>query len=256
MLKAYPVHGKQKSADICAAFIAGAPADAEGAVFYGVNESNAADWIHVVKRGEPFVYLDNSYFDATRGTYFRATLNAMQHRGLGPSTCLRLRQQSIAVKPWISDVGRRPEALVLEQSPAFLRVLHGRDAGEVSRLMINTARRAGLHATIRPWNSDKPKQVASFAQQLRGACRVLAFSSAGAVQAAIEGVPFCVLDPLCAAARFSTPPHRLGSNPVMPHDADRLTWLGVLADNQWTLDEMRAGLAWQTINKTRNPRNP
>lgn len=253
MLKAYPVVGKKKSEDMCRAFLEGAPREAVGSVFFGVNKTNQAEWVRALKRREPFIYIDNSYFDATRGTHFRATLNALQHRGTGASTGRRLAQIGIRLRPWISDDDRSDTALVLEQSPDFVRVLHGYQPEPVVRRMLALARMAGLRPHLREWNPNKVKQMASFGHQLQETRRVITFSSAGAVRAAIEGVPFHVLDKACAAARFSTPPERLAGDPVCPTDQQRLEWLAVLADNQFTVDELRNGTAWRLLHAKHHP---
>jgi len=247
MLKAYPVLGKKKSAMLCEAFIEGAPRDAEGAVFFGVNATNQAEWVQVLKRCEPYYYIDNSYFDATRGTYFRVTRNALQHPGTGTSTGRRLHALALKLKPWIVDSERSDTAIVLEQSPDFMRMLHGCNPEASLQCMLGIARRAGMRPHVRGWDPNKLKQAASFAHQLAETRRVIAFSSAGAVQAAIEGVPYCVLDPHCAAAVFSTPPARLADRPERPGDLLRTMWLAVLADNQFTCTELANGTAWRML---------
>lgn len=248
MLKAYPVIGKRKSEDLCRAFIEGAPRNAEGSVFFGVNATNQAEWVRTLRRGEPFFYGDNSYFDTTRGTHFRFTSRALQHTGAGTSTGRRLEQIGIQLRPWISDDERSDTALVLEQSPDFVRILHGQQPERVVKHMLTVARLAGLRPHLREWNPNKAQQMASFGQQLEEARRVVTFSSAGAVRAAIEGVPFHAVDQRCAAARFSTPAHHLDTAPVRPTDEQRLQWLAVLADNQFHRDELRDGTAWRLLH--------
>lgn len=258
MLKAVPVLGKKKSADLCQAFIDGAPKDAEGWVLWGVNATNQGQWVQILKRGDPYFYGDNSLLDATRGTHFRFTRNALQPTGKAPgfANTDRLDALGIRLKPWIFDCDRPDTALVLEQSPDFIRILHGRQPENVVRSMLTIARQAGLRPHLRAWDPNKLNQMASFAYQLKETRRVIAFSSAGAITAAIEGVPYCVIDPRCAAALHGTQPADLAKRPTMACDEQRREWLAVLANAQWTVDELRSGLAWQMLHEPTQRRRP
>lgn len=248
MLRAFPIPGKRKSEELCRLFIEGAPRNAEGSIFYGVTQANQGEWVRALKRGAPYYTIDNSYLDATRGTHFRVTRNALQHQGDGASTGRRLEQIGIRLQPWILDADRPDTALVLEQSPDFIRILHGQQPEPVIRRMLTIARMSGLRPHLREWNPNKAQQMASFGHQLTETRRVITFSSAGAVRAAIEGVPFHVLDSRCAAARFSTPIDQLSDAPVTPTDEQRWRWLSVLADNQYDRDELRNGTAWRMLH--------
>src|SRR5262245_38740590 len=127
----YPVRGKQKAYDICAAFLkpCGGEIITDGvlrdgaACFYGVDSSNAALWEQVKRERRDYFYIDNSYFDATRGVYFRVTRNRLQHAGEGPSTGARFRALGIAIRPWRLIHG---EHIVLcPQSDSFMRLVIG-----------------------------------------------------------------------------------------------------------------------------------
>ena len=73
-----------------------------------------------------------------------------------------------------------------------------------------------------------------------GASTLVTHSSAAAVTAVIEGIPVIVSGmSALAQMRWSTDPE---------HD-QRLGFLNVLADNQWTLDEIREGKAWEWLTK-------
>lgn len=249
MLKAFPVVGKKKSADLCAAFIAGAPRDAEGAVFWGVTDSNYKEWAQWLKSGQPWYYGDNSYFDEARGKQFRFTLGALQHLGAGRSDGARLARLGIEPMPWINDRDRSRVAVVLEQSPGFVRLLHDREPIKLLRGMKVIGERAGFKVHMRLWSAQKMVLAETFAHQLKQVQRVITLNSAGAIRAAVEGVPYHVIDPTCAAAMFSTSRGALGQQRTDDDLAARREWLGVLADNQWSVDELRSGLAWQTIHK-------
>lgn len=250
MLMGYPAAGRPKSMDLIRAFLDGAPIDAEGAVFAGIDRSNQEQWVRVLKRGEPYYFGDSSYFDASRGTHFRFTRNALQHSGkvTGFADTRRLDALGIRLKPWIFDCDRPDTALVLEQSPDFIRIVHGRQPENVVRSMLTIARQAGLRPHLRPWAPAKLQQIAAFAYQLQETRRVIAFSSTGAIQAAIEGVPYCVIDRHSAAALHGTRPEDLAKRPTMACDEQRREWLAVLANQQWTTDELRSGLAWRMLH--------
>lgn len=228
MLKAYPVPGKAKSAMLCQAFIDGAPKSAKGSVFSGVKAGNFEDWKRVRASGEDWYFIDNSYFDgASRGVQFRVTKNRLQHTGLGESTGERFSRLGIAIEPWVS----RPDgyALVIEQSPDHMRYTLG---------LSGYWHKEKVHGPIkvRPWSADKPKIQTALRQDLDGARILYTHTSAAAVTGALAGVPV-VCDPQCAAYL------------VNPWDMDeRLQWASVLADNQFTINEMKEGLAWRTLN--------
>lgn len=235
MLIAHPVANKPKAVTICEAFIAGAPRDAVGHVFYGVNESNVATWRQVRKLGEPWYYLDNSYFDATRGHRFRVARDAVQVSLPGKQTDgRRFGEMGISLRPYIgTDI--RPLWLAVEQSPSFMSCV-AEDPSYLSRRM------EGLRSVkVRHWNRDKAAAGSTLAEDLRQACVLITHSSAAAVEAVIAGVSIWV-SPMSALASFATLQQGMADRL-----ADRERVLGVLADHEFTLDEMRDGLPWRTV---------
>lgn len=246
MLIPHPVVGKQKATDICNAFIAGAPRDATGHVFYGVNYSNLDAWRQVLASGEPYWFIDNSYFDKTRGLFFRVTKNRLQHTGLGESDGKRFDALGIAVAPW-RGLNNGP-VVVVEQSDSFLEIHAGQaprvGPGRPSNENASWARRAtrehaqnGRKIRYRKWHPDKLKQATRLAVDLDDAGLVVTHSSAAAVSALIEGVPVVVSETSCCWASLDTLP------------SGRLRLFNVLADNQFTLTEMKNGAAWASLNK-------
>ncbi len=244
-LRAIPVPGKAKSVDICNAFIAGAPKSAEGAVLYGVDYSNLAEWKQVLASGEDYWFIDNSYFDKTRGLFFRATKNRLQHTGLGQSDGVRFKALDIPILPW-RGLNNAP-VVVIEQSDSFMEI----HAGQVPRLKCGrpskeneswakfAARehiKSGRKVRRRLWHPDKLKQQVRLAVDLDDAGLLIAHSSAAAVSALLAGVPIVVSETSCCWASLDTLP------------ASRLRLFNVLADNQFTLTEMKNGSAWQALN--------
>jgi len=241
MLTAYPVSGKQKSVDICKAFIAGAPKDARGAVFYGVNESNVEQWLAVKRRGDDFYYIDNAYFDSCRQIYFRVTKNAVQHSGRGTSDGRRFASLGFEIKPW----RRGRQIVVIQQSESFMRTVAGYRGDWVADVIVRMAEQTDRSLVLRLWSSYKGQIASTLLDDLAGAHALVAYSSAAAVMAVINGVPVAV-DRSSAAYPMAG---SIDDVECLPMPDGREQWAGVLADNQWTLDEMRNGTAWRMLHE-------
>jgi hypothetical protein len=239
MLKSWPVKGKQKAVDICNAFIAGAPVDAEGHVFYGVNETNVEEYRRIRASGDDWYYIDNSYFDRVRGNQFRVTKNAVQlppqRIGEARSNGRRFQEMGVFLSPWRDN--EKGYVLLAPQSPNFMRNVAGvedwlRDA------MIYAATRWPNHTRqVSVWNADKLEAARNLVTMVRRARVLLTHSSAAAITALIEGVNVdCSLH---AAAAYAA-----GND----SRENRLHLMQVLADNLWTLTEIKQGKAWSWLN--------
>jgi hypothetical protein len=234
-LNLHPVPGKAKSKMICEAFAAGAPRDAQGHVFYGVTEGNRDAWRYArrsVGFGGAYYFIDNSYFDAVRGQQFRVTKNRVQHSGFGISDCKRFDALGIEVQRMRDP--NRGRVLAVQQSPLFMRLV----AHQPNWLTNMIERELALDfrsVRCRQWESNKLKAQGTLQDDLRNADMVLTHSSAAAVEAVLAGLQAKVSN--MSAAQ----PIALGEL------TDRRQWAGVLADNQFTLDEMKEGLAWATL---------
>lgn len=248
-LVAYPVAGKRKSRDICAAFVRsqGGLIAVRGSldlkavsVFYGVDDSNAEVWRAVNKAGLPFVYIDNSYFDAARGWQYRATLNRLQHAGDGQSTGERLAALGVDILPPKTD---GLYWLEVEQSPLFMRHI-GRYGADWCNDVLRLRGEDRVPRRRRAWSANKPGLAESFASDLASAACVVTHSSAAAVEAVLAGAR--VVTSLHSAAwRFA----RYPTPGILPDADDRRRWAAVLADNQWTLDEFASGKAWEGVKR-------
>lgn len=226
MLIACPVPGKAKSEMLCKAFIAGAPWHAQALVFYGVKAGNYRDWQAALASGVDYYFIDNSYFDQVRGAQFRVTKNALQFTGTAQTDGARFAALGIELEPWIA--GYEGYALLVEQSDDHMRyTLRGQDSGWFKHP-------PQLHGAVcRPWSADKPTIQQTLADDLTGASLLVTHTSAAAVMAIIAGVPVqCA--PECAAYGINAD--------------NRLHRLQVLADHQFTLDEMKDGTAWRKLN--------
>lgn len=240
MLTAHPVALKEKSRNLCNAFLAGAPKDAYGHVFFGVNETNWDAWRRVLLRKEPYWYIDNSYFDSVRGQQFRITRNAIQvcDALARSSNGKRFEALGLEIKPW------QPKEdgwwLVIEQSPNFMqRVANDKRWLEKFAAGLDASRRV----KVRRWKSDKPALQSTLPEDLKGAWALITHSSAAAVTAVLAGVPARV-------SRMSALTNMVCS--VNSPLDQRRHYMNVLADNQFTTQEMEDGTAWRMLNRSTN----
>lgn len=248
----YPVPGKQKALLTCDAFadgirrIYGRASAAEvsagvpqtlgpgAAVFYGVRAATRHLWVQAESSGRDRLYIDNSFFDCVRERQFRVAKNAIQCTGLGQSDGKRLRALGVSLKPWRSG----SHILVCVQSQEFMGLVAG-DSGWLGRMTKALQSVTDRRLVIRSKADGEPFQSA-----LRGAHAVVTYSSAAAVEALVAGVPVVCAE-TCAAYPMSTPLAEIET----PRTPDREQWAAVLADNQWTLDELRRGDAWRALNQ-------
>lgn len=251
---AYPIPGNLKSLKICQAFAQGNrdcyvvrdnSLRHEGdAFFYGVTFDNEHIWRSVLYDDNCVVwYCDNAYFDCCRQQYFRITQNALQHNGMGKSNGERFEQlratYDIQVQPW----REQGEHIVLTpQSDSFMSM----PADYEGNWTVNTRRQLEAVTTrlirVREWNREKSPSVGQLADDLQGAHALVTYTSAAAITAVMAGVPVVVHSSSVAAIMA-------GGMLDIEHlpTPDRSNWLGLLADNQFTLEEMRNGYVAQRL---------
>lgn len=232
MIRAIPIPGKKKSEDICNAFIEGAPRSATGVVVYGVNESNLHEFSKAVASGLPWYYCDNSLFDAVRGVQFRVARNRVQHNGVGVSDGKRFAALGLEVRPW----QHRPQGatLLVEQSDSFMTCV-----AKEPRWLNDTLRGLAppLPVTMRRWSRNKLEAGTTLQMDLEKARLVITHSSAAAIEALLAGVRVHV-SPMSAA--FS----------IMGRQQElRYGMFNVLADNQFSMTEMKDGTCWKALNQ-------
>lgn len=256
-LSIYPVPGKEKSKVICAAFAAGAPKHATGAVFFGTEGVMSA--FQRAKSGT-WWYIDNAYTDPQRGQYFRVTKNALQVDPtapgwtplasflLRPSTGARFARLGITVKEWRDNPNG--QILVIPQSDDFMKSTLGRKGdwlGETVNKL--NAWGFGPRIRVRPWQRNKTQAYVELHKDLDNAAVVVTWSSASAITALYEGIPAISES---GSAHWLTGPLTQEDvrDPLRPSVADRQRFLEVLADNQFTLDEFRNGTAWRWLERS------
>lgn len=233
----YPVAGKAKSIHLCEAFAAGCGGRLSAsyvpgpAMFYGIDASNLAIWRQVRAAGDDFYYMDNSYFDHTRGAYFRITKNRLQTTWDQRSDGKRWLRIEEPMREWADPAGH---VVVCPQSDSFMRDVVGfRGEWPVSPEVVHPAV-LDPNRRVRPWARDKKRASSTLPEDLRGARLLVTYSSAAAVTATLYGVPISVSKD---CALFGMP---------FEKNARHLA-LCVLADNQWTVPEIRAGVAWEKV---------
>jgi hypothetical protein len=245
-LTLYPVAGKLKSVVICEAFAAGAPKSAEGDVFFGVNDSNVAAYRRARKEGRDWYYVDNAYIDKWRGTYFRATKNALQVNTQGKvSDGKRFAALGVPVKPWREVMGR--EILLCPQSDSFMRTatVGYRGSWTDNTLTLLEGFQCRLPIRVRHWNPDKVKVSVALLDELPKLHLLVTYSSASAITALLEGVP--AISQAGAAHQLTGDLTRESvENPPRPEGREQFA--NVLADNQFTLEEFKRGVAWRHLN--------
>lgn len=248
----YPIPGKRKSRLICEAWAQGCSGGTvidntlrDGdAFFYGVDRSIEHIWRTILHdQTRTFYYCDNSYFDDTRQEYFRITKNMLQHTGEGVSDGERYIKQlgrDHSVAPWREE-GRH--IVVCEQSASFMDLPIGYEGDWLNDIVPALRRLTSREIRIRRWERDKAHSSNSLMNDLLGAHALVTWSSAAAITSVMAGVPI-IAQGQCAAGPMSGSLLDIEQLPMPP----RYNWLGVLADNQFTLDEMRSGYAWEKLN--------
>lgn len=233
MITCYAQPEKDKSVRLIEAFAQGCGASVAStwsprlgpgaAVFYGVREPWIHLWDQAKREGRDVYYMDNSYFDVARERQFRVTKNAIQHTGLGESDGKRFAALGVKVKPMRAD---GENVIVCPSSPEFMRIV-AKDPEWLDRVTAGMRERYGADRVIVRTKNDARPLLAD----LESAKLLVTWGSAAAVTALLEGVPVACAPECCAT-----------------HAGDRENWAAVLADNQWTEAEMRAGAAWRALN--------
>lgn len=246
MFTCYSTPGKVKAARLCEAFAEGAkrqgyearvagyiPAQLlpGAAVFYGVTPETAHLWQQAKAEGRDWYYIDNGYFDAGRGAYYRITKNRLQHDGQGRSSGVRREALGVRVQPWRDGVGQN--VVVCLQSDLFMETVAGVSPDDWQRQVQQYLGTQPVRRIIvRHWNADKARMAATLHNDLMNAALLVTWASSAAVEALLFGVP--VWTSTQSAAHGIQPPFREA-------------WANVLADQQWTLPEIEQGMAWQAM---------
>lgn len=180
-------------------------------------------------------YGDHAYFG--RGSHYRITRNAYQHDGRGESTAARFLRFRRPIYPWRSG---GTHILICPQSAMYFSLFGLELEAWLNQVTSELKKHTDRPVRIRRKHDAKPIHA-----DLVGCWAVVVYSSAAALDALIAGVPVFVMANFAAAYRMGTPDLSKIEKPFYPHD--RRSFLSVLADHQWTLDEISQGVAWRTL---------
>jgi len=207
-----------------------------------------ARWLHEFHRGaRDFLYVDNGYFRPYReGGYFRITRNALQVKAEGNLTDRALQRWNalgIETQPWRSPDQDGYVLLVLQTSAWFQMMGLCREDW-VRRTLTELERHTDRVIRIREKPLKGSGPTTSIHDDLRDAWAVVGLSSNCMVQAVVAGVPVFPTGH-CAASPFGSTLNFI-EHPLRPN---RKVGLAILADNQWTVEEIAAGAARQHLAK-------
>ena len=194
----------------------------------------------VIARGDDWYYGDHGLFRRFR--YYRVTKNQLQHDGRGQASDLRFRALRVDLAPgW-----QRGSSIVVCPNSSIYMQRFGLDArawaaGIVAQLAARTDR-----PVILRWKSQADRRPLYV--DLHDAYLLIAYSSAAAVEALAAGVPVCTLAPWASTARMGICSIDQVEWPYYPDLQERDQFLFNLANSQWTLEEIAAGMAWKTLN--------
>jgi len=218
-----------------------------GQVFmYGCLRGLLPTLLQAQQLGRTWWYADNGYF--RRGHYdgyYRVTKNAFQHDGRGEGNSDRFDALDIPIQPWkkngqhvvVCPPSRLWASLNRFDADAWLK-------NTIKVLKAHTDR--NLVARVKMSWSDVKSSSVSLHVDLQNAWALVTHSSNAAVEALIAGIPVFCTDP-CAAQCMGLTDITKIETPIYPDD--RVRWASVLANNQWTLDEMSNGLCWEMLKE-------
>lgn len=188
--------------------------------------------------GTPWIYIDHGYF--RRGHFeghYRCTLGGFQlNRVLPGCPDDRWHSHNIRLQKWRSGQG---EDIIVCPPTGVVAETFGKQnwlATTLRAIQDRTKRRIVVRH-----KHDSAQTTLS--EAVKTAHALVTYNSIAAVEAAVLGVPVIVHEK-SAAAPVGAVSLDLIENPPMP---DRAAWAASLSYAQFTLDEMRSGLAWAAL---------
>jgi hypothetical protein len=184
-----------------------------------------------------FFYIDHAYFDRGHGKSYRITRNRYEAGPIRKCPRDRIGSLDVEVRPWQKS-GR--EIIVCPPTDYFMAAHDCAD-------WLSTTLEALAKFTDRPIViREKPKQggtAVPLKAALKTAHALVTHSSNVAVEAACLGTPVFVNSASAAAPIGETDLSKI-ETPAYP---DRDPWLAHMAYNQFSIDEIREGVAWQLL---------
>lgn len=194
-------------------------------------------WNELKRQKITYYYGDHAYFG--RRVYFRCTKNAVQHHCQGESTGERFEKLGVEIKPW----QKGSTILICPQSEIFHKLQGVPQDQWIAQTIAELRKHTDRKIIVREKARGKTTE-AQFRSTLKDIHAAVVFTSIAGVQAVLEGIP-CFATHNCASAKFGSTDLSLIENPVKPEN--RYEMASVLADNQWTLEEIEKGMAWQSL---------
>lgn len=193
--------------------------------------------------GDPYLYVDHSFFSATRSPvfrgdysgYFRCIKNNRTAHEIDDFDDQRLQELNLDVKPWRTN----GEHIVVAPLSNYVASYLGLDSEEwLKRIITGLSQLTDRDIVVKPKNDDTP-----LLEMLKDAWALIAYDSNAAVDAALAGIPVFVAEHAAAAPVGNLLLNDI-ENPQMP---DRHKWLAWLSNQQFTLHEIENGTAKSII---------
>lgn len=203
-----------------------------------------------IKEGRDLYYSDNGYIRPGKWDgYFRITKNALMHDGRGEGDPQRLRRLGVQIKDWRKSGNH---ILICPPLNISLRIVFGQSAFEwLTNTVMTLVKHSDRPIVIRAkaqWHKAKRTHKRPLSEDLRGAWAVVTSHSTATIEALQEGIPVFCTHPCVSRSMGHTDLTKIEA-PLYPDDRER--WLSVIAQNQWTLSEIRKGTAWDYLRNTK-----
>lgn len=196
---------------------------------------NWQDLQAAIRDGHEWYFGDHAYFQRHR--FYRVTKCAYFHTGVGKSDMKRVRLFFNKPAKW----QRGKKIILCPQSEGFFTRVVGISQEQWIKNVIEELRLYTDREIVTHMKRDS-RPLADF---FRDAHCIISHSSNSAVEAVMAGVPAINLADSPAAAMTRRNLYDV-ENLFFPEN--RLEWAAVLADNQWTLDEISNGDCWRHLN--------
>lgn len=205
------------------------------AIVYGILRGcgeviKQCEWVN-----RDYYHIDHGYF--SRGHYegfYRVSKNALQCEGYGKSDGKRWRDLGLKLRPW----ERKGRHIVVCPISRMVAEFLGIDPDKWLDTVISEISQ----------NTDRPvivkyKDGTPLSSSLKDSWCLVTHSSNAAVDAVVSGIPVITL------GKSACEPVSWGFEDIeSPWWPEREPWVEVLADNQFTIEEMRSGRAWSDIH--------
>lgn len=214
--------------------VEGSSEKAEGDFVFFATPNIYPEFNKVKKRRLNWIYGDKAYFGRDR--FYRMTLNNKQLANLRNGDVRRFEELGLKLQ---NTQKNGSHILICPQSDTFFR-LNNMDPKRWLDQTIEEIRRCS-DRPIRVRHKAKFNSEAQFQNDLFDVHCVVVMSSVAGVQAVLNGIPCIATDPTCVSALIGETDFQNIETLKLPDN--RLEVCANLANNQWTLEEIRSGKA-------------